>query len=280
MTQFIKPMLASARTDTQLKDLFKAGGTFYAYPKLDGVRATIQGGRVLSRSLKPIHNHYIQKCLGHEKLDGLDGELIIGAANDKDVFKKTSANVRRIEGEPDFSFYVFDHIGLSGSLEKRSAYLQQFEGQAHIKILPFTKLSTYADLQAYEDDSLKAGYEGVILRNKKSIYRSGRSTRDNAMVKIKRFNDAEAKIIDHQPLKENGGKLGAFLCEELNSGVQFSVGTGFSDQERTHLWQIRNRLCGQIIKYKYFEIGMDRAPRHPVFLGFRDRNDLCGGRVR
>ena len=53
--------------------------------KLDGVRAVVREGMLLSRSLKPIPNKFLQKQFS--MLEGFDGELILGDPDDDDVFR-------------------------------------------------------------------------------------------------------------------------------------------------------------------------------------------------
>jgi len=36
-------------------------------PKLDGIRCIIINGVAMSRSLKPIRNEYVQKCIGNRE---------------------------------------------------------------------------------------------------------------------------------------------------------------------------------------------------------------------
>src|SRR5512139_310093 len=70
----VKPMLAAA-APTELAGL---PYPLLASPKLDGVRATVQGGVVLSRSLKPLPNRFVQARYGRPEFEGLDGELSCG----------------------------------------------------------------------------------------------------------------------------------------------------------------------------------------------------------
>jgi DNA ligase-1 len=101
MTQF-KPMLAG-KTDG--KNL-----TFpvLASPKLDGVRAIIINGRVMSRSLKEIPNTHVQKLFGKKQYEGLDGELIVGAPTAPNVYRRTMSGVMSADEEPGVGFFVFD----------------------------------------------------------------------------------------------------------------------------------------------------------------------------
>lgn len=66
---------------------------YLASAKLDGVRALIKDGQVVSRTLKPIPNRHIQSMLNNLALNGLDGEIICGDPTDKDCFRNTTTVV-------------------------------------------------------------------------------------------------------------------------------------------------------------------------------------------
>lgn len=129
-------------------------------------------------------------------------------------------------------------------------------------------------------------------------YKYGRSTlREGSLLKLKRFKDAEAVVVDfeelmhndneavvnalglterstHKDNKRSAGVLGAFVCQDINTGVNFSVGTGFTAEQRKEFWDNRSNLLEKIVKYKFFDYSIKKAPRFPVFLGFRSENDL------
>lgn len=113
-------------------------------------------------------------------------------------------------------------------------------------------------------------------------------------MKLKRFVDAEAVIVGFEERRHNGniattnelgrtqrsshagnkigrGDLGALIVTD--GGVQFNIGTGFSDEERADIWNYKVAYLGSLVKYKHFPIGVKDLPRHPTFLGFRDRSD-------
>ena len=60
----------------------------------------------------------------------------------------------------------------------------------------------------------------------------------------------------------------------MHSGVQFNIGTGFTDTVRDQLWEHKEDLINTTVKYKYFDIGVKEAPRHPVYLGIRIPEDM------
>jgi DNA ligase-1 len=270
-----------------------------ASSKLDGIRCTVINGVAMSRSFKPLPNQHIQKMLS-EGFDGLDGELIVGPVGAKDVFNKTTSAVMRREGTPDFVFYVFDNIYAGDGVPfcERYESLLKMDIPAPGQVLRHNLITNEDELNAYESSVLANGLEGLIVRDPQGPYKNGRSTaKQGWMLKIKRFTDSEAEIIDFQEEMENGnvatkdafgrtersshqdnlipkGTLGALVVKDIKTGVKFNIGTGFTAAMRKDYWDSRKKLMGKLVKYKFFEVGTKDAPRHPVFIGFRDRMDL------
>ena len=296
MSNMIKPMLAATATDEQIRTLLSTFGKMNASPKLDGIRCTIQQGKALSRSLKLIRNEHVQAILGDPALNGLDGELIVGSPTAHDVYRTTTSAIMRTIGIPDFTFWIFDNCKDEHSYTIRRETLHAIHPK--VAVLESVVVTNMEELHIYEEACLTAGFEGVILRDPNSMYKHGRATaKQGELVKVKRFTDAEAIIIDvvefqhncnekvtnelgrsqrssHKENKIPGGKLGAFICEEVATGITFNIGTGFTDELRNQYWHNRSKLIGQTIKYKSFKVGVKDAPRHPVFLGMRDESDL------
>lgn len=91
------------------------------------------------------------------------------------------------------------------------------------------KVSDHAQLRSMLDRVVKNGGEGLMLHRGASLYRAERS---DDLLKLKPYQDAEARVIGHLPGKgKNSGMLGALLVETVE-GVQFRIGTGFSDADR------------------------------------------------
>jgi len=285
-----KPMLASPFDEALLKF------PVLASPKLDGVRAIVRGGVVLSRALKPIPNKNVQKRFKH--LEHFDGELIVGAANDPDVLRTTTSGVMRVDGDPDVSFHVFDHIQ-----EPTAPYLSRLHlvrdrprKGGSVLIVDQTILQKLERLNEYEPSILAQGYEGVMLRRPEAPYKFGRSTaREGYLLKIKRFHDAEFEIVgfeeemfnaneattselghtkrsSHKANKVPKGRLGALVLKY--GDTTFNCGTGFNDAERERIWAERDSYLGKLAKIKYFAHGIKDVPKLPSFLGIRDVRDM------
>ena len=294
----LKPMLAGKATDEQIEKLLDKG-PMEASPKLDGIRCMIQNGIALSRSLKPIPNKHVQSELGRKEFNGLDGELIVGAPTDSDVYRNTTSHVMSHDKEFKFTFWIFDSFLKKETYKNRRKQINLNSFNTFtLKILNSQIIYTMEELREYEMDCLSIGYEGVILRDPNAMYKHGRSTaKEGGLIKVKRFSDSEATVLDveeqmknnnekkvnelgrgqrssHKANKSPKGTLGALVVKDVHSGVQFNIGTGFTDNIRDQLWFHKKDIIGTTVKYKYFDIGVKEAPRHPVYLGIRIPEDM------
>lgn len=289
-----KPMLASHA------DLESINFPVMCSPKLDGVRAVVLGGKVLSRSLKPIPNKFVQALFSDPCFEGLDGELIVGSPTDPHCFSNTTSGIMREDGDPKVSFYIFDSV-----LEPNKTWMERFYATRSkyyhhdsIVVVNQTFVEDMDQLLELERIYLSQGYEGLMIRDGKAPYKYGRSTvREGYLLKLKRYIDSEAKVLGLNPLLSNTNeakrnelgklersnckagmveqeKLGTLLVQDLKTNTTFHVGSGFTEEERIYFYKHPEEIIGKVIKYKYFPVGVKELPRHPVFLGIRDERDM------
>lgn len=309
-----KPMLAGKTTPD---DLPRLQFPLLATPKLDGIRCLVINGKAVSRTFKLIPNKHIRAALEREFAQyraEIDGEILVRGR----TFNELSGDVRREDGKPDFYYAVFDIVsptdslnvvdqtmtserglpgGLSQPYKDRMSTLKTLSLPDFCeKILP-VEVKDFAELQAFEEKCITDGYEGAMVRTPGSPYKCGRSSlREGYLLKIKRFEDAEALIIAVEEMmhndnvamkdafgrterstnKENlrpAGVMGKLVCK-LPSGITFEIGTGFTANERKLYWLERDKLISKQVKFKHQPSGADEKPRFPVFLGFRDDWDV------
>lgn len=254
-----RPMKAPGEsiTDKQLETIeYPVAGS----PKIDGIRALKGPGVLLSSTLKPIGNKYIQKCLASDEYNGLDGELAVGSPfrdmedDDDDVFHRTSGPVRRGSGEPNFKLYCFDDF-----TEKLKSYQYRWLDQIaeypeiseipHLVIVEQKILTCPQDVIDYEAWCMNAGYEGAMIRRLTAPYKEGRATfREEFIFKRKPIEDDEAEIIGfveqmenknekiitelgtsrrsgHKENKVGKNTLGKFICKSKKWKDPFNCGT-------------------------------------------------------
>ena len=291
----IRPMKAIHAPE----DLSSLPFPLWASTKLDGIRCIIKDGVAYSNSLKPIRNRFVQAELG-KGLNGLDGELIVVEPNAWDCMRKTNSGIMSFDGEPDFKFHVFDRWDRA-EVDYMKTY-ERISSICHprVELVYQRGVIDTAGLEALERSVLDDGYEGLILRRPYGMYKYGRSTlREGYLIKLKRYHQAEATIVDTTPLLRNlnppelnelgythrsaaqGGKmemplLGALVVKGFFDGAmtEFEIGTGFTMAERDRFWRERESLIGKFVTYKFFPTGSKDRPRHPVFISFRDADDL------
>lgn len=229
--------------------------------KLDGVRAYWDGKQFLSRQGNLYHApDWFTEGLPDSPLDG---ELWIA----RKKFQRTVSIVRRqdkTELWKEVRFLIFDAPNAGGGFEDRLAFLKDALAGRKLK---------YASQHAHElcknVDCLRAelarvealGGEGLMLRQPQSKYAAGRSA---TLLKVKSFHDAEALVIGHQEgLGRHKGRLGALLVR-LPTGIEFAVGTGFSDRERG-----APPTVGATVTFRYQELSEGGVPRFPSYVGVR-----------
>ena len=125
-----KPLLSATIEDTS-----KLKYPCFVSVKLDGIRCLVIDGVAVSRNLKPIRNKHVQACIGKTEYNGLDGELIVGDPFAKDCYRVTNSGVMSEDGEPDFSFYVFDAFDAEGGFDTRLSSIPNIPCLKHTVVL-------------------------------------------------------------------------------------------------------------------------------------------------
>jgi len=181
-----------------------------------------------------------------------------------------------------------------------------------ISIVPTFLINNEEELSLAEQKCIDDGFEGLMIRDPNGTYYTPRyltkkalgkraDNRSNAkegiLLKIKRFEDSEAEIIGFQEARSNQNEkemgvfgyhersskkegivlkdtLGALLVRDIKTGVEFRIGTGLNDSDRTYFWSNRETELGQIVKYKCQKAGEKEKPRFPVYLGKRHSADM------
>lgn len=271
-----------------------------AQPKLDGIRCLVINGVPVSRNLKPIPNKFITKTLIEMNLPDLDGELMLKSGD----FNSVQSAIMSEHGEPDFVYVVFDtpdtkHAPLPYSerlAKATSSILMPRAGSGRLQHVGAVQVNQPAQLEKLYNEWLAQGFEGAIIRDPSGPYKHGRSTlKQGWMLKLKTFNDAEAKIIGFEELMHNdneattdalghqvrsshqdnqygGNTLGSLVCKYNDQ--TFKIGTGFDSAQRDSLWARRESLIGKLVTFKYQELSKYGIPRFPVYKGLRNENDL------
>lgn len=279
-------------------DLDQVNYPAFLSEKLDGIRVIIKDGVVYTNSMKPVRNKHVQSRFGKPEYNGIDGELVVGSIHAPDVFRKTTSAVMSIEAVEDVKLYTFDLWDRPDKpyRDRLNDLETYYSGINNIIILPQLLMQSKEDVQKHLDFIEKIGGEGVILRSPEGLYKYGRATlKQQYVMKVKfhaqeefdcvGFNEEMTNLNEgfynergelERSLSKEGlvptGKLGSLKV--TNGEITFSVGTGFSDAEREEIWKNRGDYLGRLVTVRYMKTGIKSAPRHPVFVGWRDKDDM------
>ena len=197
----------------------------------------------------------------------LDGELWLGRGQ----FEALSGLVRR--QQPDATawqqlrYMVFELPGEPGdfaSRARRIAALVRHRGFAQLQAVEQLSLASPQALQRRLDEVVAAGGEGLMLHRSDAHYETGRSA---SLLKLKPLHDAEARVLGHVAGQgRHAGRLGALRVRNAQ-GVDFLIGTGFSDAQRES-----PPVAGTLVSYTHRGFTADGVPRFASFLCVRSEH--------
>lgn len=231
---------------------------YWVSEKYDGVRALWTGRELLSRQGLPI------RAPGWFTMGwpatALDGELWAGRGR----FEQAQSAVAQAQPQDaqwrTLRYMVFDVPGQSGGFGERLPHLQRAVAairQPWVQAVPQWHVASHEALMQQLREYTRAGAEGLMLRKDDAPYRGGRS---GDLLKLKNFDDAEAKVVGHLPGKgKYAGQTGALLME-MPSGQRFALGSGLTDALRRAPPPV-----GTVVTYRYNGLHASGLPRFARF---------------
>lgn len=236
---------------------------YWVSEKLDGVRARWDGETLVSRGGNRFNAPpWFTDGFPREPLDG---ELWMG----RGTFERLSGAVRRQTPNDaewrTIRFMVFDlptsPVPFDERLQRLRVIFETIESP-RIALVEQFRVADHDALMEMLTRVVDGGGEGLMLHRGSSLYTAGRT---GDLLKVKRYEDAEAVVVGHLPGKGRlAGMLGALLVE-MPDGRRFRLGTGFSDEERRE-----PPPTGATVTYKYSGKTRTGLPRFASFLRIRD----------
>lgn len=227
--------------------------------KYDGVRAWWDGRLLRFRSGLPIAAP--RSFTDRLPPVALDGELWLG----RGTFEALSAAVRRREPDAtawrEIRYLLFDLPGAEGPFVARAARLAQVAREtawSALQAAPQSRLSGSAALKRRLDEVVQGGGEGLMLHRASAPWQAGRS---DAILKVKPQDDAEATVLAVMPGQGRLQGLMGALRVRSDAGVEFELGTGFSEDQRRH-----PPRPGERVTFRYQGLTEAGVPRFASFL--------------
>lgn len=185
-------------------------------------------------------------------------------------------------------YHIYDIVDETKPFEERHAMLRKIFAQnaasrmasphAHatasdhmpqfIRLVPTTEAKTPADFRAQFGEFIETGYEGIMLRNKKGMYRCNYRSHD--LQKYKEFLEDEFSIVGFT--QGDGRDKGTiiWICV-TKEGKEFSVRPRGTMEHRRKLFQTGEKYVGKKLTIIYQELTEEGKPRFPVGKDVRDK---------
>lgn len=189
---------------------------------------------------------------------GLDGCILIGEFMRGTQWSQNPARKGR--------FFVYDIWAIFGEPITDETYTVRYR-----LLRKLTLPSVYTLVDCYRIDDFHATWERYVLREgwEGVVFRRSTSTVDDAVMRQKREYSLDGTVIGFTPgLGKYEGSLGAIKVAVNNTTTD--VGGGFTDDERTAIWNNQTLYLGRVMEFTANAIFESGAPRHPRFVRWRD----------
>jgi DNA ligase 1 len=264
----LQPLYAAtaALSPVMLANVYHRGVVLEDYwvsEKYDGVRGYWDGEKLRTRSGAVIQ--VPAWFTAHWPKTPMDGELWAGRGQ----FDLASATIRQQPADDaawrHIRYMVFDLPGEAGTFDQRLPVLQQKVaalGLPWVQAVKQFKVTDEAELKRHLDAVVRDGGEGLVLHRGGSRYHAGRN---DDLLKLKPYDDAEAKVVGYIPGKgKYSGMMGSLLVE-MPDGTRFHIGTGFTDAQRRDPPSI-----GSKVTFRYQGMTSGDKPRFARFMRVYD----------
>lgn len=250
----------------------------YAQPKLDGCRiiGVVDNGKctLWTRTRKPITGiPHIQREL--EELFPT-GYHIFDGEGYNDLFKKDFEQLvsfirqeNPIEGHEQVEYHIYD-LPEDGTCSERinRLFAKIPKTSKYLRVVNTIWVKDEEEAMEAFEAFLKAGYEGLMLRNSDSPYVGKRSY---DLQKLKVFDDNEFEVVE---IEEGRGKLaghvGAFVCK-TDEGVIFKAKMMGNVDRLKEYFDDHSLWIGKKLQVKYQgKTNKENVPRFPVGVRIRD----------
>lgn len=271
------PMLAKTYKD-QEKQIRKKYSKVDIQYKLNGNRCivNIKTKEMYSRKRKQITSipniidKIVDACKNINKdIIWVDGELYSKELTFNEIQSIIRQKNQVSELASKIKYNIFDVMSKK-EWKERKKYLDKIVTNERVNVLKTFEIDIN-EIEKYNQQFVKDGYEGVIIRLPDYSYEQKRSS---GLIKYKTFIDEEFKVIGFVSEKNNPLKLGSIKLI-MKNGNEFNARPSMTDEECDYIWTHQEEF---INKYATVEFqNYDEVTGLPVFgtiKGFRDSSDI------
>ena len=253
----ILPMLAN-KWDDRKKYI---STPFYVQPKLDGIRLLVSSAGRFSRTGKPVKgvDHLSQSLKPGEYLDG---ECYAPNKTFEEITSMFKMNPE------DLEFHIFDYFDINKpdlTFEERIEKINIPRRGCHV--VETMSVNNKSDVSKLHDKFVEMGYEGIMIRDRKSIYEIGK--RSNYLLKFKTFQTEEYEIIGAKTGHGRDANAVVWLCK-TEDGNEFTARPEGTIENREYMYTNRDVYIGKMLTVRFQNLTDIGVPRFPVGVAIRD----------
>jgi len=235
--------------------------------KLDGIRGYWDGKKLRTKAGYVIH---VPKYFIHNFPPfALDGELWIKRNAYEEVACVVLDEIPS-KGWQKVTYNIFEVPKAEGNFSQRLAKAKSWF-KAHpnkfVRFIPQKRCKNKTTLMRYLKKVTKLGGEGVIVKEPRVSYFSGRS---DFILKVKSFSDSEAKVIAIHEGKGKFKNMMGSMTVQMEDGTVFKLGSGFKTNLRKNPPKI-----GTIVTFKYYGWTKNHKPKFASFLQVRAKETIA-----
>lgn len=205
----------------------------------------------------------------------LDGELYQHGEDFSEIHSRVGRTASLHLDYESISYHIFDIIDEQACQADRIKYLNRLPLASPLVRVPTDVAVDVEEVLYWLESFTDHEYEGIIIRELNAPYIRRRSP---LIMKFKPKKSDYYQIIDYkEEISKDGvpkNTLGALFCTS-DEGTVFSVGSGFTADQRQHYWKHREELIAKVCHIQYQNITTNGVPRFPVFVEILD--PLKGG---
>src|SRR6267143_6778267 len=233
------PSLCEAKLDGIRVFLFKSGEKLVLSSKHGGIYTPKSTPQVFARVPEFLH-------APHKMI--LDGEYVAREAKGLFLFDVLQFDNRDLKGKP---------------LIQRKKVLREILTRTSREV-PYILAKTIERIQAYKDQMISEGREGIVVKNPESTY-----GQRNSWLKVKRFDTVDVFVIEYQDtqeLRRTGVARSWSVGVYDDYGNVVELGNVGSTVERVDPRQVTK---GAVVEVRFQELTRDRKLRAPFIVRIR-----------
>ena len=233
------PVICERKLDGIRVFLFKSGEKLVLSSKHGGIYTPKSTPQVFARV--PEFLHAPDRMI-------LDGEYVAREAKGLFLFDVLQVDNRDLKGKP---------------LMQRKKVLREILKGTGLEV-PYILAKTAERIQAYKDQMISEGREGIVVKNPESTY-----GQRNSWLKVKRFDTVDVFVIEYQDtqeLRRTGVARSWSVGVYDDYGNVVELGNVGSTVERVDPRQVKK---GSVVEVRFQELTRDRKLRAPFIVRIR-----------